>query len=793
MTPRATLRLQLHKGFTFADAEALVPYFAALGVSHLYASPITTARPGSMHGYDVIDPTQVNPELGGETALQRLVEALRREKLGLIVDIVPNHMAATMDNAWWADVLRRGRRSRYASYFDVDWEGEDRTLKGKVFLPWLDKPLHEVEQAGDVARLGLPKTGAYRLGWWRSAGDRINWRRFFDINELVCLRMQDDEAFEASHEMIARLYKEGMIDGVRVDHVDGLADPADYLRRLRQRLDPTNPQRPYVVIEKILLRGETLPSDWGCDGTTGYDFMDEVSALQHDPAAEDVLARAWAELTGRPADFGVVEESARREIIARSFAAPLEACVHAFELMVKADPAAGDLSRSALRRGLTEMLVHFPVYRGYGTTADAPFLQQAADAARRSTPGDRWVIDLLQRWMGRPSEPLTRFQQLSAPVAAKSVEDTAFYRHGPLLSRNDVGFDVERFGWSAADFHARMQRRQAEQPHGLLATATHDHKRGEDVRARLAVLSERPRDWNERLARWIDRSAPLRSNAMPDTADIVMLLQTIVGAWPFDLTLEDSVGRAAFAQRLADWQQKAIREAKLHGDWADSDAAYEEAAHAFLQRLVVEEAGAELRAEIFAFIQEIAPFGAVNGLAQTLLRLTAPGVPDLYQGAELWDLSLVDPDNRRPVDFARRQSLLGTASAPAWRDGAIKQALIQRGLALRRAIPALFADGSYEPIAVDGPLADHVVAFVRRHGADAILVAVPRLPMEFRLAHELLSPEAESLAGTVLHLPQSMELFSALDDGSDPIATRDVALQQILRRWPLALFSTRRP
>jgi (1->4)-alpha-D-glucan 1-alpha-D-glucosylmutase len=300
VTPRATLRLQFHKGFTFADAEALVPYFAALGISHLYASPVTQARAGSLHGYDVTDPTVINPELGGEDALKRLVDALRREKLGLIVDIVPNHMAATLENAWWADVLRHGRNSRYARYFDIDWETEDPQLRGKVFLPWLAKPLHEAQRAGDIDKLGLPKPGAYRLGWWRSAGDRINWRRFFDINDLVCLRMEDEEAFESVHAMIARLYAEGTIDGVRVDHVDGLADPAGYLRRLRQRLDPKSPSRPYLVVEKILLRGETLPADWGCDGTTGYDFMDEVSALQHDPKAEPVLAQAWARLTGRP-------------------------------------------------------------------------------------------------------------------------------------------------------------------------------------------------------------------------------------------------------------------------------------------------------------------------------------------------------------------------------------------------------------------------------------------------------------------------------------------------------------
>ncbi|WP_428671551.1 malto-oligosyltrehalose synthase [Reyranella sp.] len=780
MTPRATLRLQFHKGFTFADAEALVPYFAALGVSHLYASPITTARAGSLHGYDVTDPTQVSPELGGETALKRLVDALRREKLGLIVDIVPNHMAATLENAWWVDVLRNGQDSRYARWFDIDWE------PGTVFLPWLGKPAADVT-AKEVDALNLPKPGAYRLGWWRTASDRINWRRFFDINELVCLRMEDDEAFEAAHAMIARLYAEGTIDGVRVDHIDGLADPAGYCRKLRQRLDPTNPARPYLVVEKILLRGETLPAEWGCDGTTGYDFMDEVSALQHDPAGEPVLAEAWATLSGRPADFATEEEAARREIIARSFSAPLEACIAAFH-----PGKDSDLSRPALRRALTELLVHFPVYRGYGTAGDAQFLRQAAEAAKKTgLPGDRWVIDWLHGRMRAPGGAVTRFQQLSSPVAAKSVEDTAFYRYGKLLSRNDVGFDVERFGDTAADFHARMQRRQATQPHGLLATATHDHKRGEDSRARLAVLSEKPEEWTRRQARWIEQCALLRTGGMPDPGDIAMLLQMIVGAWPLDLALEDTVGRATFAQRLAGWQQKALREAKLKSDWADPDTAYETAAQDLLHRLVVDEAAPALRAEIFAFIQEITPAGAINGLSQTLLRLTAPGVPDLYQGTELWDFSLVDPDNRRPVDFVLRQKMLGAETTLAsWRDGAIKQKLIVQALALRRALPDLFAEGSYEPVKVEGRLTDHIVAFMRRHKSDAVLTVVPRLPGTLIRNSADLSLD---LQDTRLSLSDDMKLFNALDDRSTPITSRNVALQQVFTRWPLALFSTRKP
>jgi (1->4)-alpha-D-glucan 1-alpha-D-glucosylmutase len=348
-----------------------------------------------------------------------------------------------------------------------------------------------------------------------------------------------------------------------------------------------------------------------------------------------------------------------------------------------------------------------------------------------------------------------------------------------LLSRNDVGFDTERFGWSVEDFHACMQRRQASQPHGMLATATHDHKRGEDVRARLAVLSEDPQAWTERLARWVAKAGKLCTSGMPGKADIAMLLQTIVGAWPLDLGVDDSVGRAAFAQRLEGWQQKALREAKLVSDWADPNEAYETAARDLLHRLVVEDRAASLRTDIFAFIQKIIPAGVTNSLAQTLLRLTIPGVPDLFQGTELWDFSLVDPDNRRPVDFALREKLLGTAT---WRDGALKQALIVQALGLRKAMPDLFAKGSYEPIVAEGPLADHVVAFLRRHEGNILLVAVPRLPTR-------LTPDG--LAATSLVLPAGLSLFSALQE--DVVTDSHVALQQLWTGWPVALLSTCRP
>ncbi|WIM12641.1 malto-oligosyltrehalose synthase [Enhydrobacter sp.] len=824
MMPRATLRLQFHKDFTFADAERLVPYMAALGVSHLYASPITAARAGSMHGYDVIDPTRVNPELGGEDGLRRLVEALRRQGLGLIVDIVPNHMAASLENPWWADVLHHGEASRYARSFDIDWETEDPQLRGRVFLPLLGRPLHEAIAAKEVTvgdREGwavlryydhqLPMTGPdierqpYRLGWWRTANDRINWRRFFDINDLVCLRMEDAETFENVHALIFRLYREGLIDGVRVDHVDGLNDPASYCRKLRHQLDPDDPSRPYLVVEKILLKGETLPADWACDGTTGYDFMDQVSALQHDPEAGPLLARAWTKLSGRPADFADEEEAARREIIAGSFAAPLEAAVAAFDRLAKADPAASELSRPALRRALIEMLVHFPVYRSYATPTerprrDRPYLDAAARNAKRTArPSDGWIIDLLHRWLTEPTPDdaaIGRFQQLSAPVAAKSVEDTAFYRYGRLLSRNDVGFDLDRFGIGPGDFHALMQARSTDLPRSMLATATHDHKRGEDVRARLAVLSEQPQTWADRLTSWIDGSAVLRTDGQPAVGDIAMLLQMIVGAWPLDLVLEDAKGRAAFAARLAAWQEKALREAKIHTDWSDPDKSYEDAARRFVERLVAANALPDLIADIFSFIQSIAAAGAVNGLAQAALKLSVPGIPDLYQGTDYWDLSLVDPDNRRPVDFERRRRSLSSIDVADalghWRDGRIKQALIARLLAVRATLPELFARGDYRPVPVEGEKAQHLVAFLRTYGENRLLVAVPRLPHALLRARDTLELDPAAWKDTSLVLPHETPWFDTIEGRTLQATAGKIRVQDLFTRLPVAIFSTKR-
>ncbi len=802
MTPRATMRLQFHRGFTFADAAPLAPYLARLGISHLYASPIAVSRPGSMHGYDAIDATRVNPELGGEDGLRALSQALGDAGLGLILDIVPNHMAADTANAWWADVLRHGRSSRYARYFDIDWDADD-----KVLLPILGRPLDEVMAAGELKheRDGLhyfshriPTSDGdlsqqhYRLAWWRSAGDRINWRRFFDINELVCLRMEEPEAFEAVHALPLRLHREGIVDGLRIDHVDGLTDPAAYCRTLRQRLKPGA----WLVVEKILLRGESLPRDWGCDGTTGYDFMDEVSALQHDAAGEALLAEAWSAMSGRPADFAPEEQQARREVVARSFGAQLDACAAAF--------AEGELSGPALRRVLAELLVHFPVYRTYGhdgvlSAADRAVLLQAVEGARHTCLAtDRWAIDRVAELFAtsRHARAVARFQQLSAPVAAKAVEDTAFYRYGRLLSRNDVGFDVTRFALDAEGFHQRMLARAASLPHAMLTTATHDHKRGEDVRARLAVLSGHAAEWTARLGRWIEAASPLQREGAPVAGDIGMLLQTVVGAWPLDLEIGDNVARREFAERLAAWQQKALREAKLRSDWAAVDDAYEEAARRFTMALVGEAALPGLLQEIADFVAHIAPAGALNGLAQCLLRMTVPGVPDLYQGTEFWDFSLVDPDNRRPVDWLPR--LMGPSDEPldalaaGWRDGRIKQGLIARVLDVRRRLPRLFADGDYRPVTVQGPLADAVVAFERRQGNAWMLVACPRLPRSLPLEAGRVTVAGNEWRETSILPKESPQqaLVAPLAGRFITLAAGRTPLAALCPRFPLAFLYT---
>ncbi|SEI65121.1 malto-oligosyltrehalose synthase [Pseudomonas sp. NFR16] len=856
---RATQRLQFHKDFTLDDATRLVPYFARLGISHIYASPLLKARAGSMHGYDVVDPRVINPELGGEPALRRLVAALREHGMGLILDIVSNHMAVGgADNPWWLDLLEWGRRSPYAKFFDIQWNSPDPLLKGQLLLPFLSTDYGTVLQNGDVAlRLdaehgsfhaehyqhhfpinpgsygpllkaakrpeleplaerftqldsqadaydqalslkaelaGLIKANPdltpaieagfsqfdgrqpegferlhrlleqqdYRLASWRTAGDDINWRRFFDINELGGLKVERSQVFEATHGKIFELISEGLVDGLRIDHIDGLADPRGYCRKLRRRVDSLLKLRPAgtelshlpIFVEKILGPDEPLRQDWNVDGTTGYEFMNQVSLLQHDPRGEAVLGELWSRISGRTADFNAEVLEARDLVLHGTLAGDFENLAQALLQVARSDVMSRDLTLGAIRRALLALVSNFPVYRTYITACgrsdeDERFFQQAMSGARELLGEGDWpVLDYLQRWLGGerlrdyPSGPLremrrkacNRFQQLTSPVAAKSVEDTSFYRSAVLLSRNDVGFHPQHFSAPVQAFHQVCIDRSATFPGNLLTTATHDHKRGEDTRARLAVISEHAPWYAEQVERWQQLSAPLKGGEIHiSPGDELMLYQAILGSWP--LGLERDSAFEEYAKRLTQWQEKALREAKLQSSWSAPNEAYETACREFLQQLLLSPEGLALRQSIGATANRIAPAGALNSLAQTLLRMTAPGVPDLYQGTEFWDFSLVDPDNRRPVDYSARERALSQSTSltellAQWQDGRIKQALIAQVLMLRNQHSSLFSEGRYQPLEVVGEQAAHVVAFARETADERAIVVVPRLPAE---------------------------------------------------------------
>ncbi len=931
LTLRATARLQFHRGFSLDRATELVPYLHALGISHIYASPLLKSRSGSTHGYDIVDHRAIDPELGGEAALRRLVAALRRHEMGLILDIVPNHMAVGGDdNVWWLDVLEWGRASPYAEFFDIDWDPPDAALRGRLLAPFLGASYGAALAAGDlvlhfdaddgrffvsaygthrfpiaprdypfilriaghalddltapfedggggreagrqrvaagraalVAAL-VPRAAAfraaldayradtadgrdrlhrllerqhYRLAWWRAAADEINWRRFFDINGLAGVRVEQAEVFEATHDYILRLYADGLIDGVRIDHVDGLADPRGYCRKLRRRLDTARHSRPptlrgepaVIWVEKITAAHAHLAADWLTDGSTGYDFMDQVAAVLHDPAGEPPLTALWTTLTGRAASFAAEAEPARRQILRETLSSELWATAAALHRIARRNVATRDWTLTAMRRALEELLVHFHSYRIYAgaggaTEADQRDLAWAMAGAHRTLrAADSGLLDLIGQWMlgeGLRAVPagalrqerlraMVRFQQLSAPTAAKAVEDTAFYRYGRLLSRNEVGSDPGQFALSPAAFHAEMERRRRF-PRALLATATHDHKRGEDTRARLAVLSELPDAWDAALGRWMRLNAAQKREAdggpAPDAADEVMIYQTIVAAWPPGLTCDAAASLAAFRDRLGGWLEKAIREAKRHGEWAAPNAEYEAACHDFLAHSL--DPARPVAQSLCDFAARLAPAGVVNSLAQTLLRLTVPGVPDLYQGAELWDFSLVDPDNRRPVDWAARRTALAAAGDPAtllgaWHDGRVKQALIARTLALRARAPGLFAAGGYHKIRIDGPAAEHAIAFARIHEGRAAVIAVSRLAA--RHLHSVdgqnvrpnIPPHVWSATTAVMpRLLHGRRLASLLEPGERLIDTPGtngrVRLADLFAACPVALLEAR--
>jgi (1->4)-alpha-D-glucan 1-alpha-D-glucosylmutase len=925
--PRATYRLQLHAGFTFHDAAAIVPYLARLGISHVYCSPFLKARPGSTHGYDIVDHAAFNPELGGEDGFDALSRALDAHGLGLILDFVPNHMGVLKaDNAWWRDVLRWGRASPSAHYFDIDWKAQKPSLSGKVMLPVLGGHYGDVLAAGDlgcrfdaeaggfvvcyyehsfplrleddamlaaeaarwgggeelaeIARLleeaahaidpraaakeprgrlvrftaaddrtraalaaaarGLEgKAGHarswtelhrvlerqhYRLAHWRASADEINYRRFFDVDDLAGLRIEEPDLFHAAHALVGRLIESRRLHGLRIDHVDGLYDPEAYLRHLVAFAEARRPQDApptYLVVEKILARGERLPATWPVDGTTGYDWLNLAGGLFVDPDAAASLEATYWSFVRTPMAYSAIERDSKARVIDTMLSSGINTLAAELDRISEDNWRTRDYTRAGLLRALIAIVIGFDVYRTYVTETnvsveDRALIDAAVRRARRDWRGpDRDILDFVRGVLdldlardhasgfdrARLADFAQRFQQYSGPVMAKSVEDTAFYRYYRLVALNEVGGHPDRLGTTPDAYHAEAARRAAELPHAMLATSTHDTKRGEDVRMRISVLSEVPDLWAARARRWQDlnRVKQVADDGMlaPSRNDEFMIYQTLIGIWPTGVASRADLAPDVLdplRERMSAYVLKAAREAKLETSWAAPDQAYEAALPIFLDRLLDPASDDPFLDELIGLAAPVARYGAMNGLGLTTLKLTSPGVPDIYQGTELLDLSLVDPDNRRPVDYGARDARLGqTHRVPdfdqGWADGTAKLALVARLLALRKHVPDLFAHGTYVPLAVEGPAAAHVLAFSREHEGACLVVCVGRLMARLD-GFDGRPYGADRWRGTTVRLPEGVDPWRDVLADSPARVPRGGTwgLDALLARLPVAVL-----
>ncbi|MEO6125945.1 MAG: malto-oligosyltrehalose synthase [Ilumatobacteraceae bacterium] len=758
----ATYRLQLTPEFGLADAARIVPYLASLGISHVYTSSYLQAASGSTHGYDVVDPTSVNIELGGEDALLAFHEALEHYDLGNIVDVVPNHMhvGGSQNRLWW-DVLKCGRHSAAARYFDIDWDPPEAKLAGKVLLAVLGGSYSEElsagaftiarEECGPVVRyydhrfpidpdsLGADEADSlerfddhdllhdllerqhYRLASWTVGRDELNYRRFFEVNTLAGVRVEDPVVFDATHQRTLEWVAQGHVQGLRIDHPDGLRDPSGYLDRLRHSAPET-----WIVVEKILEPGEDLPGDWLVDGTTGYDFMQELTALFVDPAAESAMTTLYTEFSGESDDYPQALEGGKRIALQQLLATEVTRLTNIAAGIFERSVIGRDASRRALRAALEAVLVEIPVYRtyvvdGHPSATDRTIITESINRARLAEPTIApTVFDALQAiWSGEIEDDdafefVARLQQLSGPAMAKGAEDTAFYRYNRLLALNEVGSDPGRFGSDAETFHAAMAVAAERHPRSMIGTSTHDTKRSEDVRIRIALLAGQTASWRSAVLRWRDMNAAKWGDSAPDRNLEYLVYQTLVGAHPLPI------------DRTLAFLTKAMREAKVHTTWLYPDESYEASVEAFVRAL---DADALFRDDLRSFVATLTVPGRIAALAQTLIKATSPGIPDFYQGSELWTTSLVDPDNRTPVDYDRRQRLIAASDSPALAAdeiGATKQQLIQTALTVRREHPSAFVgeNASYAPSALVGAGRDAGVAFQR--GDTVITVATIR-------------------------------------------------------------------
>ncbi|MFB3902060.1 MAG: malto-oligosyltrehalose synthase [Acidobacteriota bacterium] len=880
LVPAATYRLQFHKDFRFEDARKLLGYLQRLGVSDVYSSPIFRARRGSTHGYDVVDPTSINPELGGAGGFDALVDEIRSRGMGLLLDIVPNHMAVSLDNPWWYDILENGHRSPHAAYFDIDWTPASGIADNKVVLPilrtayaealegqklnlFLDEqgfamgyydlrlPLElnttrqiliyrldtlkagqaksaiaeivsaieqwwkensssttvardsvESRESRDVirrllweaytnnpevrtfldesittfnGRKGEPESFElldrllnsqwYRLTFWRTALENINYRRFFNISDLISVRTEQLEVFCSTHRLVFDLLREGNVTGLRIDHIDGLRDPHEYLERIHRACsqDPSDDRTQthadlYVVIEKILIGEEPLREDLAACGTTGYDYLNVLNGVFVDPDGLSKLEHFYADFTGQSQSFRDVRYEKKKLVVGRKFYSEFRSLEDQFNRIANQDRYGRDVSRRELERALLEVIACLPVYRTYIRSSDfseedrqvldRTFVEVKTRNPALSAAAQRFVKRVLtlnftpgvtQREKERWLSFVMRWQQLTGPIAAKGVEDTALYVYNCLLSLNEVGGDPGHAAVSPLEFHDYNQNRLEKWRHTLNATSTHDTKRGEDARARLNVLSEMPESWARRVGQWSRWNGKFRTEVdgkvLPDENQEIMLYQTLLGSWPL---AENEV--PDFKNRVLAYVEKAMREAQTYSNWRRPNEANESAVKSFVTRILSRSRSNHFLADFLDFQREIAFYGAVNGLSQVVLKIISPGVPDFYQGSELWNLAMVDPDNRRPVDFASRTQLLErmTASkAPAgedatrflnqWRDGAIKLFVAFRFLNFRRAHRDLFERGSYTGLVASGRRRDFLCAALRHDQARHVLGAVPRL------------------------------------------------------------------
>jgi (1->4)-alpha-D-glucan 1-alpha-D-glucosylmutase len=913
--PIATYRVQLTADFDFDAAAGIVPYLKSLGITHLYASPFMKARKGSTHGYDIVDHTKINPELGGDAGFERLSGALKQYDLGLILDFVPNHVGVHFaDNPWWLDVLEWGPASPHAVSFDIDWELLPYRARGGVLLPiigssygqalekgeielrydadegsfsaWYfehrlpiaperyseilgailreagaedsaagkrilalasrhrglrhpnrkEAPAFKAELKGiaggaeiiarglEVYRAGPDRAAQiltlhhllerqhYRLGHWRLASSDINYRRFFDVNTLAGLRVEDAGTFDAIHRLVKTLIAENKLQGLRLDHIDGLRDPLQYFQRLRRLIRDAQGRdaKPfYMVIEKILGEHEKLHRFAGVDGTTGYEWLNTITQVLIDGKGLKPLDEVWRQVSNMSPRLEPVLKDAKRRVLETLLTSEFTVLTRLLARIAGGHYSTRDYSADSLRQALELYVLHFPVYRTYLTLADPSehdrtLISKTIERARADWfAADEGIFEFLRDALtmdltkpGRPAHSASRVrrfalkvQQFTGPMMAKSLEDTAFYRYHRLLALNEVGGDPSAQALSIDAFHEAMKVRAKEWPHGMTATATHDTKRGEDARARLMALAEIPGEWATAVARWKILNAPNLVTAgemrAPSAAFEYMLYQVLLGAWP------SGQRDGSFLERMQAYALKAAREGKQETSWLNPNETYEAGLKTFIERILDRSASVEFLDSLETLAQRVALLGALNSLSQITLKATMPGVPDFYQGTEFWDLSLVDPDNRRPVDFAERAAVLASVENPDWGslaqhwpDGHIKLAWTRHLLKLRTELADVFTHGDYQPLQVSGPHGDHVIAFARRLGRDAVIIAVAKSFTAFSQGGRVW-PRAEAFDGAL-----NLKGYSVESMGHEAGAT-EVRLSALFLHLPAVVLKAR--